>query len=200
MENNNLIYAHRDNKTLEIYYIGKGSYKRAHATTERRSKAWFEYKKQNGDPIVEILKDGLTNEESLILEIQYIQLYGRRIDGTGNLINIKLGEEFPEKYMEEFTERMSILHKGKIVSKETRKKQSIARLARNSYTEKQKQTFRDSSTRKRAVIQLTKEGEFVRGFESMADAERFLNLPRASIRNVLNGRQKTTGGFCWKYK
>tara|TARA_R110002050_G_C8807549_1_gene503363 strand:+ start:205 stop:765 length:561 start_codon:yes stop_codon:yes gene_type:complete len=99
MENKSLVYAHKDPKTLEIYYIGKGTLERAYSTTySRRSKMWFKLREENGNPIVEILKDNLTSDEALELEKEYIQLYGRLINGSGSLINIKLGNSVPKEY------------------------------------------------------------------------------------------------------
>lgn len=48
------------------------------------------------------------------------------------------------------------------------------------------------------IMQYTPEGEFVKRWETMRDAENTLDLPRGSISRVIHGERQTTGGFVWK--
>ena len=93
------VYAYIDAKTLEPFYIGKGYRNRLTRHLTRRSlrnKDTFFYRKlrkifaEGNLPVVEVIKDGLTEEEAFASEIALIQLVGTRAHGTGPLCNIKL--------------------------------------------------------------------------------------------------------------
>ena len=49
------------------------------------------------------------------------------------------------------------------------------------------------------IIQITKEGEFVKKWDCAAEVERELGIHHSNICNCLKGRYKSTGGFIWKY-
>jgi hypothetical protein len=51
----------------------------------------------------------------------------------------------------------------------------------------------------KAVIQYTKDGEFVCEFKSMTEASNALGLRLDGISNALSGRTKSCGGYVWKY-
>jgi predicted transcriptional regulator len=55
------------------------------------------------------------------------------------------------------------------------------------------------STKKR-VVQLTKENEFLKEWESIADASRNLNTPNTGIIMVCKGKMNFSSGFKWMYK
>lgn len=90
-----IVYIHRNPQTYEIFYVGIGS------TTERayrfqsgkRNKYWIDYIRKYGFPIVEIIHQDLTKEEAARIEIELIAKYGKRIDGTGTLLNLSSGGE-----------------------------------------------------------------------------------------------------------
>lgn len=50
------------------------------------------------------------------------------------------------------------------------------------------------------VVQLTKDGEFVREWKSAAEAAESFGFSSANICNCCKGKAKTAGGFKWKYK
>lgn len=52
---------------------------------------------------------------------------------------------------------------------------------------------------KTKIVQLTKEGEFVRCWGSMTEAAKELNLYHSNISRVCTGKLKSTGGYNWKY-
>jgi len=52
----------------------------------------------------------------------------------------------------------------------------------------------------KAIIQSTKQGEFVAEFVSISEAGRMTDIDFRLISAVLNGKQNTTGGFTWSYK
>ena len=62
-------------------------------------------------------------------------------------------------------------------------------------TEENKKALRNKNSK--AILQYTKDGEFIREWFSQADVKRALNI---STSNCLRGLRKTAGGFCWKFK
>ena len=65
------VYCHKNPTTNEIFYVGKGSGYRAYVT-QSRGKFWYDYVKKHGIPIVEILHENLSEDESFILEKELI--------------------------------------------------------------------------------------------------------------------------------
>ena len=52
----------------------------------------------------------------------------------------------------------------------------------------------------RPVIQLTRNGEFVKEYGSIVDAAKAIGLTHSPINHALSGRAPTAGGYKWKYK
>lgn len=52
----------------------------------------------------------------------------------------------------------------------------------------------------KAVDQYTLDGEYIKTFESAGSAEMETGIHRDKIKDAARGKQKTAGGFCWKYK
>ena len=52
----------------------------------------------------------------------------------------------------------------------------------------------------RSVIQYTKNMEYVACWKSIEKAARVLGVDQANICACCNGRQKTSGGYIWRYK
>ena len=52
---------------------------------------------------------------------------------------------------------------------------------------------------KKPIIQYTKEGEFVREFDSTINAAKTLNILSQSINKCLKCKRPTAVGFIWKY-
>ena len=56
----------------------------------------------------------------------------------------------------------------------------------------------DYSNSKR-VNQYDKQGNFIKTWKSMKEAERELNICNSNISRCCNGKAKTTGGYIWRY-
>lgn len=82
--------------------------------------------------------------------------------------------------------KLSVAHTGKRLSEETRKKMSESRTGANN-----------SNVRK--IIQYDINGNFLRTWDYIKQAADELNINRCSIGDCCRGRQKTAGGFIWKY-
>lgn len=52
---------------------------------------------------------------------------------------------------------------------------------------------------KRQIIQFSKDGTFIKKYNSIQEACNELHLDRSSIHKVLSGKLKTCGGYIWKY-
>ena len=122
MKNKFYIYAHINPLKNEIFYIGKGHGKRAF-NKNSRSKFWKDTVKKYGY-IVDILEEGLTEEEAFEREIFYIQKIGRRDLGTGPLVNLTGGGDgiIGRIISEETKKLMSKKATGRTHSQQTRKK------------------------------------------------------------------------------
>ena len=53
---------------------------------------------------------------------------------------------------------------------------------------------------RRPLVQMTRDGQVVNEYISIAHASRALKISRRSISCALSGAQKTAGGFCWAEK
>ena len=91
---------------------------------------------------------------------------------------------------------------GKKHSEDTKNKMSIAKKGKQS---PRKGTKLSESTielmvqhKRKPVIQFSIEGDFIREWIDMASAERELKIN--NIGKACKGKQKTAGGFIWKYK
>lgn len=80
---------------------------------------------------------------------------------------------------------------GKHPSKETKLKQSLARLGRFKGKE---------SILAVAVLQYTKEMKLLNEFDSISEASEKTGIKRSTLSECLRGANKTSGGFIWKYK
>jgi len=49
------------------------------------------------------------------------------------------------------------------------------------------------------VIQLTKDGTFIKEFSALSEAERQLGVAHNSISKVCRGKSKSAGGYLWRY-
>ena len=89
------VYIHKDKKTGEPFYVGKGTGKRAY-TTDKRSYYWQKKVEEfNNEYDIEILEDKLSETEAYELEAELIKKYGREMYEGGGLVNMtEGGDEF----------------------------------------------------------------------------------------------------------
>ena len=50
------------------------------------------------------------------------------------------------------------------------------------------------------ILQLKKDGTFVKEWPSLSEAYRQLGIPPSNVCHCLKGHLKTAGGFVWRYK
>jgi len=89
------VYIHRDLSNNEVFYVGKGSGKRAWSTTSR-SRQWYDkVASLENRWEVEIVQEDLCENEAFDLESQLVEKYGGGSVSGGILANIAPGGENP---------------------------------------------------------------------------------------------------------
>jgi predicted GIY-YIG superfamily endonuclease len=115
IENNVVLYFHKNATTGEIFYVGIGLKRRAYNWKDR-SVFWKRYVNKYGLPTVVIIAKNLTREEAIYWEKAFIKIFGRRgLDSNGILVNRTIGGEGVTgiPMPEEAKRHLSILNKGK---------------------------------------------------------------------------------------
>jgi hypothetical protein len=107
-----VVYQHRRKDNGEVFYVGQGVPKRAYEDIKnRRNDGWAKTVEEAGGFEVDILVEGLTRDESLEVEAEYIKKYGTIKHGTGILVNERLsgtrGVESGYKHTEEKKQQIS---------------------------------------------------------------------------------------------
>jgi group I intron endonuclease len=194
--------------TGEIFYIGKGKGKRSYSKASRNPH-WKNKVKKHGGFIVSILQDQLDEELAFEVEKSFISSIGLE-----NLVNMTYGGEGMSgyKHTEESCKKMadSRIGKysgdkhplfGKSPSEERRKKQSES--LKGKYKGDKHPMFEKygkNHPNSKSVNQYTKDGQFVRAWDSMGDIERELKIPSSHISECCFGKRKSAGGFLWRYQ
>jgi GIY-YIG catalytic domain. len=142
-----------------------------------------------------------TEEECYNKEVELVLLAktkGREIH------NLTEGGDRPPRIntlpnFEEIREKIRVKAVGRVISPETRRKMSESHKA-SAHLRKKHDFSGANNPRAKKVIQMTKEGEFVKEWDYAQQAIRALGLNYTAITNCMNGKQKTAGGFTWKSK
>ena len=88
---------------------------------------------------------------------------------------------YGKHHTEETKQKISEIHKGKKLSEETKQKMSKAKT-------------------KKPILQYTKDMVFIREWDSATQVEKELNIGHSHISACCKGKQKSSGGYIWKYK
>jgi len=136
-------------------------------------------------------KNPLSEEEKFLIKEKYREenLYQKHIDSfdLDNLSNNKLEEV---EFM--LGEALDFVHF--MIREEAEEEAS------QYINEKYTQVLEEERTKK-AIVQIDKEGNVVREFNSFNEICQAFNVPRAdNVKNVLSGKQKSAYGYFWKYK
>lgn len=99
------------------------------------------------------------------------------------------------KYSDESKLKMSNSAKGKIISDETKAKMS--KYSKNRPIEHNKKM---ANSRKKAIIQYSKENVFIKEWDSAMDAGIELKIDSSGIIKSCKNKRPYCGGFMWKYK
>jgi len=161
----------------------------------RKSK-WIRYHKN--EIKCKIIFNG-SESECYLKEIELISLARKKGIDLVNLTNG--GDKAPK--INEHNDPKSTIHKirikalGRIPSVETKNKMALAHVGMNSHLDKYRSS--DNNPRSFPVVQYSSSGEFIKEWDYAQIAIKELNLNRTAITDCLKGRQKTAGGFIWKY-
>lgn len=155
----------------------------------------------------EILFDSLTKEEACQKEIELISKYKSNIPQFG--YNKSSGGECAASGVVFTTERlckMSEAHKGKRLSEETRQKLSEALKGENAFwygkhhsietRKKLSQTHKGKPALNKKKVLCVETGNI---YESVTTAAKEIGVSLSLIVVVCKGKQKTAGGYHWKY-
>lgn len=207
------IYQHiRKDKNIP-FYIGVGTkndnYKRAY-TKESRNKYWHNIIKQTDFDVI-ILEDNLEKNIAFEKEKEYINKYKRFIDGGtlcniciggngGNLgdnINLKKSIKLKgHKLSEETKNKIRNKAIGRIISDATKKKMSdFHKLNKTGYWLKSKG---HENGRAFKVEQIDYQGNIIKIWDCAVYAAKTLSINKSCISSVINGNQKSAGGFYWR--
>ncbi len=189
------VYTHLNPQTKEIFYVGIGKGNRAWNKGAGRNKFWENYVNKYGFE-VEIIAENITRNQAGKIEIELIAHLGRRqIEEGGTLVNRSLGGDGGSvgyTHTEEYKQKLSKERKGiikKPLSKEAKDKLSKALTGREV-------------TWGKAILQFDKQGNFIKEWDNMKDAER--ETGAKNIFEVASGYKnqlyKSSGGYIWKYK
>jgi group I intron endonuclease len=86
------------------------------------------------------------------------------------------------KHSEEAKRKISIAHKG------------------NTHNLGRKQSKESVVKREKVVLQLTKNGEFIKEWKSLSEIERELNFNKGNISNCCKGKKLTAYKYKWQFK
>lgn len=196
------------------FYIGIGSqskFARAY-DTRRRNPIWQAIvKKTQYD--VEILLDGLTYD--VVLEKEFIKLYGRIDNKTGCLANMTSGGDGTYDIIrnEDTRKRMSRSRIGKVATPETKKKMSSAHMGKTltdesklrlsnsrkgmKFSETHRRNISKSSPRCKPIrVYNARTNEFIGEYHSIGNACEILEISYTSgMKRAASGKLKTTNGY-----
>lgn len=175
----------------------------------------------------EILYENLTKEEAEQKEIELIakcnstdKNYGYNIENGGKCVG-RVSEETKIK----ISKNNARYWKGKKLPKETREKMSLSMKNRKikresifkaletkrkkypngiiiSFEERKRRSdkMKNNKISAKGIIQLDREGNFIKEWFCISDASRELKINNGSIVSCAKGRRKSAGGYIWKYR
>jgi hypothetical protein len=207
------VYIHRKATTGEVFYVGKGTGRRAREKC-LRSAYWKRVAKKHG-VVIEILIDGVQEWYALEYEQLLIDYYGRRDLGTGQLVNLCDGGAASTTLNDEAKQRIRQSRVGKKASVVTRQRLSQSLKGRTfspEHLEKlriagKKRGFSDKA-KSNLVAKLSKPIERSDGltFNSAREAARFIRSEglyvkamHSNISAAALGKVPKAYGFSWRY-
>ena len=150
-------------------------------------------------------QDALKYEAFLIAMLDTVRngyntsTYGRTSYKRTDETKKKLSESHIGKHpSEETKKKLSESHIGKHHSEEIKKKISESNTGKH-FSEEHRRKIRENRPSK-AIIQLSKDGEFIAEYPSTVEAERQTVCYHGNICKCCRGERKSAGGFIWRYK
>jgi hypothetical protein len=178
------LYRHIRLDKNEPFYIGisnkNDGYKRAYSKKDRNS-IWHRIVSKT-DYEVEIMLDGLSENEIKLKEQEFIIIYGRIDLQNGTLSNLTDGGDGVLNMNEnsELRQKLSKAAIGKKMSISAKKKMS--------------------DNQKLPVLQFDLDGNFIKEWNGIIDATKSVGKHSTNIMRCCQGKFKQAYGFIWKYK
>lgn len=176
------VYRHIRLDKNEPFYVGVGSdkkYRRAYYKGTRGRNPYWHRIVAKTDYEVEIILDGLTFEESLKKEEEFVNLYGRINNKTGILCNLTDGGKGT---------------KGVLISEETRER--LKNAIRPPQTKEQIE--KTAKSRWKKIAQLDLNGNLIKVWDSLKSTEEF-GFAKTKIYKCCKLQKPQYKGFIWKY-
>lgn len=202
------LYRHIRLDKNQPFYIGIGKkdndrFRRAHDTLSRNINWKRVYSKTKID--VEILIDNISYDEAKKKEIEFISLYGRKIDG-GILVNLTKGGDGVLGYKNpKLSERNKTgIWQGKKHTEETKKIMGMRSRGRKHSIESREKSRqskigmydKEKNPNYRGIIYAYKDGIFQKECRDLCEAAALANIKSPSnISAVLMGKKPLCGGY-----
>jgi hypothetical protein len=152
---------------------------------------------------IEIMIEGLSEEEANRKEVEFILLYGRRDLGTGTLVNMTAGGEgsVGYKHTEEARKKMSDGNRGKKRTDETRKKISDAYKGNTNslgykHTDETRKKMSDAKPKKR--VGQYKDDVLIKEYPSV-NATKLDGFDFSTVSKCCIGKSKSHKGYQWTF-
>lgn len=185
--------------------------------------------KRKGKAPVYELHHNLTEKEAFSLEVDLISRFGRRVDGTGSLMNIMnggWGGRQPQEVIDQISRTLLSYKRGKPVTQYT----LLGEVVRSYYSASEAARCLDisaGSITKCCKEQVVSTGGYMWSYQdaelsikyknrhkvivvhldgtealyvSVADAARYNNIDPSSVRRVLSGKAESAKGLVFKYQ
>lgn len=173
-------------KNQHLHYLRKGTHPNIHL---QRS-----YNKHGEESFIFIIIERCKIQELISKE----QFYMNNLKPQYNICPVA-GSSLGRVTTEETKMKMKISHSKRNCKHKytTRLKMSI--IAKESNRKPNEEAIKKSAnSRKKPIIQLTKEGKFIQEYNCIQDA--VLKYNSTNISEVLKGKRKTACGYIWRYK
>lgn len=143
-----------------------------------------------------VLFDGLSECDAKQKEMDLIREWDTQNPAFG--YNMTSGGDGTPNYhpSEETRRKLSFARMKENLSEETLRRRSEG-LKGRKFSEEHKRKIGIGNSKR--VNMYTKSGEFIKSFDSAADAEREYGINHSHISQCCNGKRESTGGYVWKF-
>jgi hypothetical protein len=218
------VYRHIRLDKNEPFYIGIGIDSYRMFSKQNRNRHWRNVVK-NSKFEAEILMDNISWEQACEKEREFIKLYGRVDLGTGTLVNLtdggegvlnlvlsdqtrikmSLGQMGNDKWKKRKPYKKPEVHfnKGRVVSEDTKMKirQAFKNFGHPCEGKKLSEKTKEKIAKKRikSVLQYTKEGIFVKEYESVKSVVKD-GFDKSNVAKCCRKEAKSHKNYIWKFK
>jgi group I intron endonuclease len=181
------------------------SYSWKNKSNKQQTKLWFSLKKYGIEKHKFEVLEECSIEELIDKEIYYIEKYNSINEG----LNVSRGGYYfhevnkGKKHSKETIQKMNKWWEENSKPRSQETIQKITQTKKNNprvTTDEMIQNYRKTAPNKKSISQYDLENTHINDFESINEAARSTNIGKDSISACCRNKQKTAGGFIWKYK